>query len=102
MYFRSPSDSRNRIWSSELAKHLQFDLVDTTGMTEDQLREIPYTVVETKLKRSAANNSKIHKSGSGNLSGNSGSNILGTSNGPGSGSGGCSGQGKNRVDRIRG
>ncbi|EAT46229.1 AAEL002571-PA, partial [Aedes aegypti] len=41
---RSPSE---KIWSSELTKHLQFDLVDTTGMTEDQLREIPYTVVET-------------------------------------------------------
>uniref|UniRef100_A0A182UQA2 Erythrocyte membrane protein band 4.1-like 4A n=1 Tax=Anopheles merus TaxID=30066 RepID=A0A182UQA2_ANOME len=35
---RSPSE---KIWSSELTKHLQFDLVDTTGMTEDQLREIP-------------------------------------------------------------
>lgn len=61
---RSPSEGRARIWSSELAKHLQFDLVDTAGMTEDQLREIPYTVVETQMakQRSAASNSlKVHK-----------------------------------------
>lgn len=61
---RSPSDGRARIWSSELAKHLQFDLVDTAGMTEDQLREIPYTVVETQMskQRTAATNSlKVHK-----------------------------------------
>ena len=63
---RSPSEGpgRSRIWSSELAKHLQFDLVDTAGMTEDQLREIPYTVVEmqTSKQRSASSNSlKVHK-----------------------------------------
>ncbi|XP_055852616.1 probable cyclin-dependent serine/threonine-protein kinase DDB_G0292550 isoform X3 [Episyrphus balteatus] len=83
---KSPSDSRNRIWSSELAKHLQFDLVDTAGMTEDQLREIPYTVVETNhSKRTGSGNLKIHKS---NSSGNTTSNG-GQSN-------------RNRVDRIRG
>lgn len=61
---RSPSDSRSRIWSSELAKHLQFDLVETAGMTEDQLREIPYTVVETQAKQRNSNNNnsvKVHK-----------------------------------------
>lgn len=62
---RSPSDGRARIWSSELAKHLQFDLVDTAGMTEDQLREIPYTVVEAPMSkvRSAQSSSslKVHK-----------------------------------------
>lgn len=62
---RSPSEGRSRIWSSELAKHLQFDLVDTAGMTEDQLREIPYTVVETQVAKprsSASTNSlKVHK-----------------------------------------
>lgn len=61
---RSPSEGRSRIWSSELAKHLQFDLVDTAGMTEDQLREIPYTVVETQSAKSRnSNNSsvKVHK-----------------------------------------
>lgn len=61
---RSPSDGKTRIWSSELAKHLQFDLVDTAGMTEDQLREIPYTVVETHItKQKATNNNsvKVHR-----------------------------------------
>lgn len=61
---RSPSD-RSKIWSSELAKHLQFGLVDTAGMTEEELREIPYTVVETQIpnsKRSSGTNSlKVHK-----------------------------------------
>ncbi|XP_055699610.1 band 4.1-like protein 4 isoform X3 [Phlebotomus papatasi] len=72
---RSPSESRSKIWSSELAKHLQFDLVDTTGMTEAQLREIPYTVVETSsIKRPNTNSLKVHKNGSN----------------------------KDRVDRIRG
>lgn len=30
-----------------MKKHLEFDLIDTSGMTESQLREIPYTVVQT-------------------------------------------------------
>lgn len=98
---RSPSDSRNRIWNSELAKHLQFGLVDTTGMTEDQLREIPYTVVETNSKRSTSN-LKIHKSSSkssvGGKSNGSGNTLTNGSGGGGS----TTGQGKNRVDRIRG
>ncbi|XP_021692919.1 uncharacterized protein LOC5580170 isoform X2 [Aedes aegypti] len=56
---RSPSE---KIWSSELTKHLQFDLVDTTGMTEDQLREIPYTVVETNQHASKKPSAlKVHK-----------------------------------------
>ncbi|XP_040153216.1 band 4.1-like protein 4 isoform X3 [Anopheles arabiensis] len=55
---RSPSE---KIWSSELTKHLQFDLVDTTGMTEDQLREIPYTVVETNHAAKKPNTLKVHK-----------------------------------------
>ncbi|KAG5678589.1 hypothetical protein PVAND_008251 [Polypedilum vanderplanki] len=63
---RSPTDSRNnKIWSSELSRHLQFDLVDTEGMTEEQLREIPYTVVETQntqnRKRNSTNSLKVHK-----------------------------------------
>ncbi|XP_069961589.1 uncharacterized protein [Bactrocera oleae] len=95
---KSPSDSRNRIWSSELAKHLQFGLVDTAGMTEDQLREIPYTVVETNSKRSTMN-MKIHKSGS---KGSVGGKSTGSANTITNGSGSTSGQGKNRVDRIRG
>lgn len=96
---RSPSESRSRMWNSELAKHLQFDLVDTEGMSEQQLREIPYTVVETTSKRSNSN-LKIHKSSSkssvGAKSTGSGNTIT---NGSGSGN---AGQARNRVDRIRG
>ncbi|KAH8311430.1 hypothetical protein KR044_006277 [Drosophila immigrans] len=96
---KSPSESRSRMWNSELAKHLQFDLVDTAGMSEQQLREIPYTVVETTSKRSNSN-LKIHKSNSkssvGAKSTGSGNTIT---NGSG---GGNTGQAKNRVDRIRG
>ncbi|XP_055618004.1 band 4.1-like protein 4A isoform X2 [Toxorhynchites rutilus septentrionalis] len=57
---RSPSE---KIWSSELTKHLQFDLVDTTGMTAEQLREIPYTVIETNHHHTAKKPSalKVHK-----------------------------------------
>uniref|UniRef100_A0A1A9W819 Erythrocyte membrane protein band 4.1-like 4A n=1 Tax=Glossina brevipalpis TaxID=37001 RepID=A0A1A9W819_9MUSC len=95
---KSPSDSRNRLWNSELAKHLQFDLVDTTGMTEDQLREIPYTVVETNSKRSSSN-IRIHKSNSKN---SVGGKSTGSGNTLTNGSGSISGHGKNRVDRIRG
>nr|XP_017089367.2 hornerin isoform X1 [Drosophila bipectinata] len=96
---KSPSESRSRMWNSELAKHLQFDLVDTEGMSEQQLREIPYTVVETNSKRSNSN-LKIHKSNSkssvGAKSTGSGNTIT---NGSGSGN---TGQARNRVDRIRG
>lgn len=51
------------MWSSELARHLQFDLVDTEGMTEDQLREIPYTVVETHRtqKKPTSSSLKVSK-----------------------------------------
>lgn len=58
---------RHSLWNSELAKHLQFDLIDTTGMSEDQLREIPYTIVETttpvKLPNNGSSSSslKVHK-----------------------------------------
>ncbi|KAK9889926.1 hypothetical protein WA026_008735 [Henosepilachna vigintioctopunctata] len=42
----SPSESKLFL-SDEVKKHLEFDLIDTTGMSERQLKEIPYTVVET-------------------------------------------------------
>lgn len=42
----SPSESKLFL-SDEVKKHLEFDLIDTTGMSEKQLKEIPYTVVET-------------------------------------------------------
>lgn len=45
---RSRSPSEPKTWlSEELKKHLEFDLIDTTGMSDTQLREIPYTVVQT-------------------------------------------------------
>ncbi|XP_066996312.2 band 4.1-like protein 4 isoform X3 [Anabrus simplex] len=46
---RSPSESKPRL-PDELKKHLEFDLIDTEGMSEAQLREIPYKVVETNTK----------------------------------------------------
>lgn len=73
---RSPIDGRNKVWSTELAKHLQFELVDTDGMTENQLKDIPYTVIDANptRRKSKTNSLKVHK----------GSNS------------------KDRVDRIRG
>ena len=46
---RSSSKSPDgKAWlPDELKKHLEFDLIDTSGMTESQLREIPYTVIQT-------------------------------------------------------
>ncbi|XP_049832694.1 band 4.1-like protein 4 isoform X5 [Schistocerca gregaria] len=46
---RSPSETKPRL-PDELKKHLEFDLIDTEGMSEAQLREIPYKVVETNSK----------------------------------------------------
>jgi hypothetical protein len=46
---RSPSENKPRL-PDELKKHLEFDLIDTDGMSEAQLREIPYKVVETNAK----------------------------------------------------
>lgn len=48
---RSPSESSSKTrLPEELKKHLEFELVETDGMTEEQLREIPYTAVKTSLK----------------------------------------------------
>ncbi|XP_046399436.1 band 4.1-like protein 4A isoform X2 [Ischnura elegans] len=46
---RSPSETKARL-PDELKKHLEFDLIETEGMTVDQLREIPYKAVETDSK----------------------------------------------------
>lgn len=43
---RSPAEPKSWL-SEELKKHLEFDLIDTTGMSDSQLKEIPYTVVQT-------------------------------------------------------
>ncbi|KAK0070311.1 band 4.1-like protein 4 isoform X1 [Biomphalaria pfeifferi] len=45
---RSKSPGNTKRPPEELKQHIEFDLVDTEGMTEDQLRDIPYTKVETK------------------------------------------------------
>ncbi|KAJ8917863.1 hypothetical protein NQ315_010776 [Exocentrus adspersus] len=69
---RSPADSKPWL-TSELKQHLEFDLVDTSGMSDLQLKEIPYTVVQTnyskhvKLKHSNSTKSE-DKSRAGTLS----------------------------------
>ncbi|XP_012270189.1 band 4.1-like protein 4 isoform X2 [Orussus abietinus] len=45
---RHRSPSHKQPLSDELRKHLEFGLVDTTGMSEQQRREIPYTVVQSQ------------------------------------------------------
>ncbi|CAL1543102.1 unnamed protein product [Lymnaea stagnalis] len=45
---RSKSPGNPKRPPEELKQHIEFDLVDTEGMTEDQLRDITYTKVETK------------------------------------------------------
>ncbi|KAG6440511.1 hypothetical protein O3G_MSEX001324 [Manduca sexta] len=48
---RSGSPNDKKWLPSEVKQHLEFSLVDTTGMTEEQLKEIPYTVVQTSHAR---------------------------------------------------
>ncbi|GFR59755.1 Band 4.1-like protein 4 [Elysia marginata] len=45
---RSKSPGNNKRPPEELKQHIEFDLIDTEGMTEEQLRDITYTKVETK------------------------------------------------------
>lgn len=47
---RSPGDSKPWL-TNELKNHLEFDLVDTSGMSDLQLKEIPYTVVQTNYSK---------------------------------------------------
>nr|XP_023011642.1 band 4.1-like protein 4 [Leptinotarsa decemlineata]XP_023011643.1 band 4.1-like protein 4 [Leptinotarsa decemlineata]XP_023011644.1 band 4.1-like protein 4 [Leptinotarsa decemlineata] len=47
---RSPAEAKTWL-PSELKKHLEFDLVETTGMSDLQLKEIPYTVVQTNYSK---------------------------------------------------
>ncbi|XP_015835298.1 band 4.1-like protein 4 isoform X3 [Tribolium castaneum] len=60
---RSPSEPKSWL-SDELKKHLEFDLIDTTGMSDSQLKEIPYTVVQTnkpkQIKLKPQWNKSIH------------------------------------------
>ncbi|XP_050666453.1 band 4.1-like protein 4 isoform X2 [Leptidea sinapis] len=48
---RSGSPNDKKWLPNELKQHLEFSLVDTAGMTEEQLKEIPYTVVQTSQAR---------------------------------------------------
>ncbi|GBP89413.1 hypothetical protein EVAR_89121_1 [Eumeta japonica] len=50
---RSGSPNDKKWLPNELKQHLEFSLVDTEGMTEEQLKEIPYTVVQTSHARQA-------------------------------------------------
>ena len=34
-------------FSDDIKQYLKYDLVDTSGMSENQLKEIPYTVIHT-------------------------------------------------------
>ncbi|BFY98999.1 hypothetical protein BsWGS_02039 [Bradybaena similaris] len=45
---RSKSPGNSKRPPEELKQHIEFDLVDTQGMTEEQLRDIAYTKIETK------------------------------------------------------
>ncbi|XP_034171766.1 band 4.1-like protein 4 isoform X1 [Osmia lignaria lignaria] len=45
---RHRSPSQKQPLPDELRKHLEFGLIDTTGMSEQQRREIPYTVVQSQ------------------------------------------------------
>ncbi|CAH1985773.1 unnamed protein product [Acanthoscelides obtectus] len=49
---RSRSPVEPKPWlTNELKQHLEFDLIDTSGMSDVQLKEIPYTVVETNYSK---------------------------------------------------
>ncbi|XP_066258214.1 band 4.1-like protein 4 isoform X2 [Euwallacea similis] len=49
---RSRSPGEHKSWiPDELKKHLEYDLVDTSGMSDVQLKEIPYTVVKTNFSK---------------------------------------------------
>lgn len=60
---RSPGDHQKPWLTRELKQHLEYGLVDTSGMSDLQLKEIPYTVIQTnyskhvKLKHSNSNRS---------------------------------------------
>nr|XP_053632322.1 band 4.1-like protein 4A [Cherax quadricarinatus] len=62
---RSPSEVKNTRLPDELRRHLEFDLQKTQGLTEAELKEIPYTKVETaktiKIKYTSPK-TKRHKS----------------------------------------
>ncbi|CAH0554464.1 unnamed protein product [Brassicogethes aeneus] len=59
---RSPGDAKSKSWlNEELKKHLEFDLVDTGGMSALQLKEIPYTTVQTNFSKHVKLKGNINK-----------------------------------------
>ncbi|XP_077292858.1 band 4.1-like protein 4A [Arctopsyche grandis] len=77
---RSPSESKSWL-PSELKQHLEWDLVDTDGMSVAQLKEIPYTVVQTSRARQLRlKQSNKHRSGDLNENDNSNSSYLNKTN----------------------
>lgn len=65
---RSPEGANKTRLPEELKKHLEFALIDTAGMSETQLREIPYTVIETSSKARKHSPNSRRKSSSGRKS----------------------------------
>ncbi|KAH1003108.1 band 4.1-like protein 4 [Dendroctonus ponderosae] len=47
---RSPAEPKSWL-PDELKQHLEFDLVETSGMSDLQLKEIPYTIVKTNYSK---------------------------------------------------
>ncbi|KAL3866851.1 hypothetical protein ACJMK2_044110, partial [Sinanodonta woodiana] len=47
---RSKSPGNSKRPPEELRQHIEFDLVDPEGLTEDQMKEIPFIKVETKAE----------------------------------------------------
>lgn len=65
---RSPSQKQSL--PDELRKHLEFGLVDTSGMSEQQRREISYTVVQSQSVQQSplqSNNSRLDDTDSSSL-----------------------------------
>lgn len=63
---RSPTEAKNGRYPDELRRHIDYGLQDTNGLTEAELKDIPYTRVETatnvKTKYATTGSNKKHKS----------------------------------------
>ncbi|XP_019886425.1 band 4.1-like protein 4A isoform X4 [Ooceraea biroi] len=67
---RHRSPSQKQPLPDELRKHLEFGLVDTSGMSEQQRREISYTVVQSQSVQQSSlqsNNSRLNDTDSSSL-----------------------------------
>ncbi len=67
------SESPDKRLPDELKRHLDFKLIDTEGMSEEQRRQIPYTNIETKASKhnKVRYNSSIKSNKSTSIDGNS-------------------------------